>query len=75
MLVFLSRAPQSILAFYPNCYLKKNTMRTAIYICTLLFMTSNFLSCTPDAITDESNIIEHASDLGSDQNDPEDDGE
>ena len=46
-------------------------MRTTLYILTFLFMGANFMACTPDTVTDESDLIESTT-LGEDQNDPED---
>lgn len=37
-------------------------------------MGANFVACTPDVVSDESDQIESTT-LGEDENDPEDDGE
>ncbi len=46
-------------------------MKTTLYIFAFLFLGMNFISCTPDVITEESDRIESTT-LGEDENDPED---
>lgn len=44
-------------------------MKKTLYILTFLFLGANFMACTPDTVTDESDIIE--STWGEDGEDPE----
>lgn len=50
-------------------------MKTTLYILLIVLITISFYSCTPDAISDESNHIEQATDVGGNEEDPDDSGE
>ena len=51
--------------------IKTSIMKTPLYILIFLFMGANFVACTPDTVTEESDRIESTT-LGEDENDPED---
>ncbi|WP_162533615.1 hypothetical protein [Dokdonia sp. Dokd-P16] len=50
-------------------------MKTTLYFVLLVIFTINFSSCTPDAISDKSNHIEQGTDVGGNEEDPDDSGE
>ncbi|AEE18837.1 hypothetical protein JM84_0815 [Dokdonia sp. Hel_I_63] len=50
-------------------------MKTTLYFLLLAFFTINFSSCTPDEISDRSDHIERATDVGGNEEDPDDSGE
>lgn len=45
-------------------------MKKTLYILSFLFLGANFMACTPDAVTDQSDTIESV--WGEDDPDPED---
>lgn len=45
-------------------------MKKPLYILTFLFLGANFMACTPDTVTDESDTLESV--WGEDDEDPED---